>query len=104
MLILPLSFILLKPNKIIKDMKRKIFIGMAGLVFVAATAITTISTINANTTEPDLMTKNIEAMTQDETFVKIPCKSGGGVCRYNVTLADGSPGGVYQIQGMVNME
>jgi hypothetical protein len=50
-------------------MKRKIFIGIAGLALVvAAAAITTISTINANTPESDLLSKNLEALTRSEVI------------------------------------
>jgi hypothetical protein len=47
-------------------MKRKLFFGLAGLAFVVAAAITTISTITANTYESDLLTKNIEVLTRNE--------------------------------------
>jgi hypothetical protein len=47
-------------------MKKRILIGVAGLALVAAAAITTISTINGNTPESDLLSKNLEALTQGE--------------------------------------
>ncbi|MDR1699911.1 MAG: NVEALA domain-containing protein [Lachnoclostridium sp.] len=49
-------------------MKKKLFFGMAGLA-IAAAITTTISTINATTTPElsDLMVKNLEALTQNES-------------------------------------
>jgi hypothetical protein len=46
---------------------KKLFIGIASLAFVTAAAITTVSTINANTPDSDLLTKNLEALTQNES-------------------------------------
>ena len=60
-------------------MKRKLFLGLAGLAIMAAVAVVTVSTINANTPElSDLMSQNIEALTQDETGV------GGGSADHNL--------------------
>jgi hypothetical protein len=49
-------------------MKKRILIGVAGFVFVAAAAVVTISTVNANSTPElsDLMSQNLEALTQNE--------------------------------------
>jgi hypothetical protein len=55
-------------------MKRKLFFGLAGLAFVAAAAIVTISTINTNTPESDLLSKNLEALASGE--------GSGGHCSY----------------------
>jgi hypothetical protein len=48
-------------------MKKRILIGVAGLALVAAAAITTISTVNANASNSDLMTENIIALSNGES-------------------------------------
>ncbi len=49
-------------------MKKRFFIGLAGLAIMAAVAVVTVSTINAKTPElSDLMSQNIEALTNNES-------------------------------------
>jgi hypothetical protein len=47
-------------------MKKRIFMGLAGLAMMAAAAIVTVSSVNANTSDSDLLTKNLEALTRSE--------------------------------------
>jgi hypothetical protein len=57
---------------------KKLLLGISGLALVAAAALTTISTINANSTLElsDLMTKNLEALTRMEPSEPY-CYNGG---------------------------
>ena len=49
-------------------MKRKFFIGLAGLAIMATAVVVTVSTVNANSSKlSDLLTKNLEAITQNES-------------------------------------
>lgn len=60
------------------------FLGLtAGIVAIAATAIVAVSSVNANTTESDLLTKNLEALTQNEES-----QCPGGKCK--TLYADGT--------------
>jgi hypothetical protein len=56
-------------------MKKKFLFGLAGIVVMAA-AIVTLSAVNTNSPESDLLTKNIEALTNGEL-------GGSGSCCYN---------------------
>jgi hypothetical protein len=67
---------------IYKHMKKKLFFGMAGLAFVAAAAITSISTLNANAYESDLLTKNIEALSNGESGSVTCCWDPGDECAF----------------------
>jgi hypothetical protein len=81
-------------------MKKRILIGVAGLAFVAAAAITTITTLNANTTESDLLSKNLVALTQNEDQQSYTCENSGvykkgsntfmcDICDWNPNTAEG---------------
>jgi hypothetical protein len=77
-------------------MKRKVLFGLVGLAFVAAAAITTVSTINANSTyESDLLTKNLVALTQDESVSQTTCETKGvfeaGVRTFMCDICDFNP-------------
>ncbi len=47
-------------------MKKKCLFGLAGLAVMAAAVTVTISSVNANSPESDLLTKNLEALTRGE--------------------------------------
>lgn len=47
-------------------MKRNFLGLMAGVAAIAATAVVAVSSVNANSTQSDLMTKNLEALTTYE--------------------------------------
>lgn len=48
-------------------MTRKFFLGLiAGIVAITAATVVTVSSVNARTTESDLLIKNLEALTRDE--------------------------------------
>jgi hypothetical protein len=52
--------ILLLNYNYFNHMKKKLFLGMAGLAFV------TVSTVNANSSDSDLLSQNREALTRIE--------------------------------------
>lgn len=69
-------------------MTRKLFLGLTtGIAAIAVAAIVTVSSVNARSTESDLLTKNIEALTQYE---------GGAYSAYKfqgtVYVSDGNGG------------
>jgi hypothetical protein len=74
-------------------MKRKIFIGLGGLAIMAAAAIVTVSTVNANFTPElsDLMIKNLEALSRIESG------QGSTLCNQskNYRTSDGGNEGCY---------
>ncbi len=70
-------------------MKRKLFLGLASLVIMAVAVCVTVSSVNANATESDLLSKNIEALSQGESRY-FYC-SGRPVPLVCVWTADGQP-------------
>ena len=42
------------------------FFGLAGLAIMAAAVTATVTSVNANSTESDLLSQNLEALTQSE--------------------------------------
>lgn len=56
-------------------MKKRIFMGLTGLAVMAAAITATVTSVNANSTESDLMTKNIEALTQGENIGVFYCST-----------------------------
>ncbi len=48
-------------------MKKKFLFGLAGLAVMAAAVTVTVSSVNANSPESNLLTKNLEALTQGES-------------------------------------
>jgi hypothetical protein len=57
-------------------MKKRVFMGLTGLAIMAAAITATVTTVNATTTESDLLSQNLEALTQYEIDpVAISCHS-----------------------------
>ncbi len=77
-------------------MKRKLFLGLASLAIMAVAICVTVSSVNANSTESDLLSQNLEALTRGESGfdknytasisaygITWPCCiSGGSSCTY----------------------
>ncbi len=60
-------------------MKKKFLFGLAGLAVMAAAVTVTVSSVNANTLESNLLTKNLEALSRGETTYEV-CGSAWGDC------------------------
>ena len=62
------------------------FFGLAGLAIMAVAIAATVASVNTNSTESDLLSQNIEALTQDEDNGKCItencCYAGGQYCDY----------------------
>jgi hypothetical protein len=77
----------IKPNKI---MKKKLFIGLAGVVAIAAAVCVTLTSVYQSSTS-DLMSKNIEALTlnEDVDARKQSLQDSGYDCTISIDVAPG---------------
>lgn len=83
-------------------MKKRIFMGLTALAIMANAITATITSINVATSESDLLSVNIEVLTQNET-VEIPCVEATSTCTYKHRLANGQEG-TSTVSGLKNVD